>query len=81
MPNKYWFKPKLYGYGASSTTWEGWIVTAAFIAVVIWRATTLENQNHTQLAIELGFLVLILIYVTKQKTEGEWKWRWGKRKH
>jgi|TARA_B100002003_G_C13913195_1_gene444343 hypothetical protein len=78
MTNKYWFKPKSYGYGATPTTWEGWAFTAAFIAVVLWRALKLEEQAPSQFALELGLLILILIVVTKQKTDGEWKWRWEK---
>lgn len=26
--NKYWFKPKRFGYGATPTTWEGFVSTA-----------------------------------------------------
>ena len=34
MTNRYWFKPKVFGYGASPTTWEGWALVVAYCAVV-----------------------------------------------
>jgi len=77
--NKYWFRPKIYGYGAYPTTWEGWLVIIIFIALVIWRATDLEKHlDTTRHFIELISLVLILIIISIIKTEGKWKWRWGK---
>ena len=31
---RFWFKPRRYGYGAAPTTWEGWTVTVASMAIV-----------------------------------------------
>ena len=30
-----WFGPKCIGYGLRSQTWQGWLITVAFVAVVI----------------------------------------------
>jgi hypothetical protein len=29
-----WFGPKRIGYGLSPQTWQGWLITAAFVAVI-----------------------------------------------
>ena len=74
--NKYWFKPKIYGLGAYPSTWEGWALIAAFMALAFWRATkALENQ--LRFGIEMTIMTLVLIYISYIKTEGGWKWRWG----
>jgi len=77
MAKKYWFKPKLYGYGATPSSWEGWLVTIFFIIIVLNRAIKHEN-NALLLTIELIIIALIFILITKFRTEGKWKWRWGK---
>tara|TARA_Y100000310_G_scaffold217822_1_gene218934 strand:+ start:24408 stop:24641 length:234 start_codon:yes stop_codon:yes gene_type:complete len=77
VPNKYWFKQKRFGYGATPSSWEGWLITIFFILLVIGR--TIELQNNTpRLIIELILIIIPLIIISKYKTEGGWKWRWGK---
>ncbi|MDP7116213.1 MAG: hypothetical protein QF632_03240 [Candidatus Woesearchaeota archaeon] len=73
--NKFWFKPKKYGYGATPSSWEGWLVTGVFILVVLWRALVLEGVQR--LYLEIFVMVVILIQIVKVKTDGVWKWRWG----
>ena len=34
MGNQYWFKPKVFGYGATPATWEGWAITAGYCVVI-----------------------------------------------
>jgi len=77
--NKYWFQSKIHGYGAYPSSWEGWLVIVAFIALVIWRASDMMNHlDTTRYFIELGSLVGILIVISIMKTDGKWKWNWGK---
>jgi hypothetical protein len=33
-----WFRPRTFGYGWTPITWEGWVATFVFVAVVV--ATT-----------------------------------------
>jgi hypothetical protein len=33
--NQFWFMPKLKGYGATPTTWEGYTLVAVFASVVL----------------------------------------------
>ena len=73
---KYWFKPKRYGYGATPSSWEGWLICIVFIIYIIWRIPTL-NQSNIRFFLELIVLIIILVYISKKKTDGSWKWRWG----
>ena len=35
MTARYWFRPKRYGYGATPVTWEGWLVVAVSVALIM----------------------------------------------
>jgi hypothetical protein len=74
--NKYWFKPKKYGYGAFPKTWEGWTLVAVFAVFIIWRSTLAQYDSY-RFAWEIILAAFVLAYVSKDKTEGKWKWRWG----
>jgi hypothetical protein len=85
---EYWFKPQDYGYGATPTSWKGWVAVAAYVAVVLVLALSLaalpadmpEGPGAWQVAtwlIMVGVLTLGFIRLCRAKTDGEWKWRWG----
>jgi len=79
--NKYWFKPKGFGYGATPTTWEGWMVVVVFIAYLISLSVLLTKEENMSKYIFLVFAgIVIVAVVSKKKTEGEWKWNFGKKK-
>ena len=40
-----WFRPKRYGYGATPCTWQGWLLTLAFVAVLAGIMTMLESSH------------------------------------
>jgi len=92
MGNQYWFKPKVFGYGATPTTWEGWAITAGYcvvIAIVTLAAILLiESRGVTGAVLWVlwalwGTVLIVatavLVTVSKRRTEGEWRWRWGRR--
>ena len=35
MTQRYWFRQKKFGYGATPNTWQGWVVVIASSALVI----------------------------------------------
>lgn len=76
--NRYWFKPKKYGYGAYPTTWEGWLSIAVFVALVFWRASARIMQPKALVG-ELVILTLALVALCYNRTDGKWKWRWGEK--
>ncbi len=82
---KAWFKPKLFGLGASiPCSWEGWLVLAAFIGSVfggLWLGRQFEApaiRALLPLAV-LAIASLVFIPLIASRTQGGWKWRWGRR--
>ena len=89
--NRYWFKPKTFGYGASPTTWEGWALVAGYCTVVtlvtlavLIAAEPGQTSASVQWLMWLVWLVVVavattvLAVVSKRRTDGEWRWRWGR---
>jgi len=35
QPRKPWFGPKRFGWGVGPRSWQGWLVTAAVIVVIL----------------------------------------------
>lgn len=79
---KYWFRQKRFGYGATPTTWQGWLLTAVsaglIVGVVLFLRRFPHNDPDTFWAIGALALVLIpFVWISYFKTEGGWRWRWG----
>ena len=76
--NKYWFKPKRYGYGATPISWEGWAMTLVFAFLVTLLAIyAVKTQNLAITLISFLTLLIIIVFISKIKTKEKWKWRWG----
>ena len=77
-PNGYWFKRKLYGWGWTPCSWEGWLVLLVW---VIFFALVVSNIDHESfknyLFIFLSLAVLIVICYKKGEKP---MWQWGKRR-
>jgi len=74
-----WFAPKRYGYGASyPISWQGWLVTLAFLAIVGAIAFFFGDRPVVAVALVVP-AALLLILVTARTTRGGWKWRWGQK--
>ena len=76
MFNKYWFKPKKYGYGSFPVTWEGWITVLVFVFLVLV-ITLVVTPSRIMFYLMAFALVMLFIIITHRKTKGELKWRWG----
>lgn len=75
-----WFYAKRYGYGAGlPCSWQGWLVVALFLGLMIGNALLFEDQPIVFGAITFT-LVSILLVIIWRTTKGGWKWRWGKDK-
>lgn len=75
---KIWFKRKLYGWGWTPCTWEGWLV------IIVWLFFFLvatSNFDHEWMKNILFIILstLILLYICYKKGEKP-RWQWGKRK-
>jgi hypothetical protein len=79
--NRFWFKPKAYGYGVTPSTWEGWATVAGYVlAVVASTSLLLDPNRHAGTWTAWGVLVASLtgamILISRYKTDGSWRWRW-----
>jgi peptidoglycan biosynthesis protein MviN/MurJ (putative lipid II flippase) len=86
--NRYWFRPKRIGYGATPATWEGWVFTLGCCAVIGLASWLLvgTRQNWVEMgwvattAWALWLVIVVgtsaaLLIVSKRRTDGEWRWR------
>jgi hypothetical protein len=73
----YWFRPKLFGWGAVPVTWQGWAATLGLILLSLPVAWLAETRSMAYLAL-LAPLVAGFIWLCWTRTDGEWRWRWGR---
>lgn len=72
----YWFRPKLFGYGAVPVTWQGWMLTAALVVAAAMIGNIAQHWSTAYAAL-LVPLVVGFLYLCSIKTDGAWRWRWG----
>ena len=81
-PKKFWFKRKLYGWGWTPVTWQGWLVILGFIAILVFdafrTAAPLSSTDIPPIAflLRLALYVTVLIAICYKKGEKP-KWQWG----
>jgi hypothetical protein len=81
-PQHLWFKRKLFGWGWTPVTWQGWLVIVVYIALVMLFAATIDEGSPAR---EVGFtfilpvalLTTLLIRICYSKGEKP-RWQWGK---
>lgn len=79
-PNGYWFKRKLFGYGWVPVTWQGWLVSFVFLALVLWQALEMGENPSPEEAREFTIFVVIsiVVFIAICAKNGEKpKWQWG----
>jgi hypothetical protein len=77
--NKYWFKPKSYGWGVFPVTWQGWLMTICLAALCfVACAISVPTKNWPRLVLDIIVLITLFMILAAPKTEGDIKWRWGR---
>lgn len=86
---KKWFKRKLYGYGWTPASWEGWLVTLLYAVFVVGASQfygvylklgIFDEKRLTVVffaAVILATAILIKIAIVKGETP---RWQWGENK-
>ncbi len=77
MNNKIWFKRKLYGWGWTPCTWEGWVTILVWIAVFLYTVSKVDHEWLKNLIV-VFIMTGILIFICYKKGEKP-RWQWGKR--
>jgi hypothetical protein len=80
-PKKLWFKRKLYGWGWTPATWQGWLTIGIYVVLIVAFALTVDKNSSTKEAIftdilPIIFLTFALICICYKKGEKP-KWQWG----
>lgn len=84
--NKYWFKPKDYGYGYVPISAEGWIATLFLIFMGIFlvyinnlfNSSKVTLQNALLFPLEITILGFAFLKFFEKKCRGKLRWRWKK---
>jgi hypothetical protein len=72
-----WFAPKRYGFGATPSSWQGWALLAAYIAVISGLGFLIPRIGWVGYASVMIMLTVTLIVVVARKTRGGLHWRQG----
>ena len=75
---KLWFKRKLYGWGWTPVSWEGWLVLFVWVVLFTFVMVKMDHEWLKNLIV-IFIMTGILIYICYQKGEKP-KWQWGKRR-
>lgn len=79
-PNHYWFKRKLYGWGWTPATWQGWLTVIVGIAIFVGGLYVGETDDAPGATL-LGFLLMVSLILFFGYKKGEKpKWMWGSTK-
>ena len=80
----YWFVNKKYGWGLSPATWQGWLITGAYLLCVFYLSFTIkepltgadlwDNFFSPFVLLTIGFIAIA--FYTGEKI----KWHWPKNK-
>jgi hypothetical protein len=74
--NKIWFKRKLYGWGWTPATWEGWLVILVWFVLFV---SLVKKMDHEWIKNTLFIIIStgLLVYISYKKGEKP-RWQWGK---
>lgn len=81
-PEKYWFKRKIFGWGWTPATWQGWLILVLFIVLIVGNAYRIDTQSLSNNDVPVTFLVqtfiLVIILIAICYATGEKpRWQWG----
>jgi hypothetical protein len=78
---KLWFKRKWFGWGWRPSSWEGWLVTLAYLILVVLFALTIDDTSPTREVIFTFVLPVALLTIAflriAYKTGEKPRFQWG----
>lgn len=84
-PNHFWFKRKLYGWGWTPVTWQGWGITLIYIVGIIAASLTIDKNSPIReimftAVLPIVLLTIAFIRIAYKKGESP-RWQWGPEKN
>jgi hypothetical protein len=82
MDAGFWFKPKVYGFGATPVTWQGWALIGVYVVIVV-AATLIFVSRQKSSPAWMSWIAVMVVATSVMtlaswlKTDGTWHWRWG----
>lgn len=80
-PEHLWFKRKIYGWGWTPATWQGWLVILIWLILVLFFAFTLDENSPPREIVFTFILPITLLTITLirvcYKFGEKPKWQWG----
>lgn len=81
-PEGYWFKRKIWGWGWTPATWQGWLSIIIYLALIVTFFNRIDARSHsgsdTLYGCIVPFIVITLILVALCYIKGESpRWQWG----
>jgi hypothetical protein len=80
-PEGYWFKRKLYGWGWTPATWQGWLTLVVYLVAVLGFALTIDENSPRREVVFTFLLPITLLTITLiricYKTGEKPRWQWG----
>lgn len=78
-----WFRNKTYGWGWYPASWQGWVVLAVFILMLLVNALGLITTPEPTPSMLVWFFVreivlIALVIVICYRTGEKPRWQWGK---
>ena len=64
-----WFRPKRYGWGLTPTSWQGWVLTGAYVGAVFVLSITLATPEpwvFWTLLVLATVAYLLIAFLTRQ---------------
>jgi hypothetical protein len=85
-PHGYWFKRKLYGWGWTPATWQGWLTIGMYVLLIIAFSLLIPNKTSSVNEVlvirilPITLLTIVLLRICYRKGEKP-KWQWGDQKN
>lgn len=77
-----WFKRKLYGWGWTPVTWQGWATVLAYIVILFAAGLTIDEASTPRdvaftFALPIALSTVAMMRICYAKGERP-RWQWGK---
>ena len=65
-----WFGPKTFGWGWTPVSWQGWLLSALCVVVVVLCSLVLRNRTGTVVSLASVALLCLACWLTGTKPGG-----------